>query len=507
VNALSRTIIFLAATTALTASAATSDLWGANGELWNPRSRLPDFSYAGYHNGEAPLPTVPAGVSIKTFGAKGDGTTDDTAAFKKAIAQAKGAIEVPAGRYLITDILEIKRSGVVLRGAGPDKTILYFPTPLHKIRPVMSATTEGKPTSDYSWAGGFIWFKGSFGDRPLTAVSGEALRGDTSLHVAKSSSLHVGQQVRILVTDNASNTLAAELYSGDPGNTGKLLRTTHASLVCHVLKISGNEIQFDRPLRFNIKQEWKPRIVSFEPTVTESAVENLCFEFPNTPYAGHFNELGYNAAAFSDVCNCWARNLRITNSDSGIFTRSEFCTVQGVVFESARKPVDGSTGHHGFNFEGEDNLFTDFDFRTEFIHDVTVDHCAAGNVIAHGKGVDLCFDHHKRTCYENLFTDIDAGLGTHLWRCGGGADLGKNCGARGTFWNIRAAKPQHFPPASFGPPSMNFVAVESALPSEKNPTGKWGETIAPNQIEPQDLHAAQLAHRLNLRSGVSEDRR
>jgi hypothetical protein len=29
--------------------AATSALWGTNGELWRATSRLPDFSFAGYH--------------------------------------------------------------------------------------------------------------------------------------------------------------------------------------------------------------------------------------------------------------------------------------------------------------------------------------------------------------------------------------------------------------------------------------------------------------------------
>ena len=479
------------------AHAETSDLWGANGERWTPQSRLPDFSYAGYHCGEAPFPNVAAGISVKTFGAKGDGVADDTAAFQKAIRHAKGAIEIPAGRYLITDILEIKRSGVVLRGAGSDKTILYFPKPLQSIRPLMSATTEGKPTSEYSWAGGMIWLKGSFGERTLANISGKAVRGDKSVEVNSAMNLRVGQRVEILLNDNDKNTLADELYSGDSGNTSKLEASTRASLTCRILKISGNKILFDRPLRFDIKAEWNPRVVSFEPTVSECGIENLCFEFPNTPYPGHFNEQGFNAAAFTGVADCWARNLRITNADSGIFSKAQFCTFQGIVYETARKPdATGSTGHHGFDFEGQDNLFTDFDFRCQFIHDITVDHCAAGNVSAHGRGVDLCFDHHKRTCYENLFTDIDAGAGTHLWRCGGGADLGKNCGARGTFWNIRAAKAQNYPPVNFGPPSMNFVAVQTSKPSEKNATGRWFEAIAPNKIEPQDIHAAQLSRRL-----------
>src|SRR5262249_27613506 len=142
VNAFQRFVGLTGIFLCLTANAETSDLWGASGERWTPQSRLPDFSYAGYHCGEAPLPNVPPGVSVKTFGAKGDGVADDTAAFLKAIKEAKSAIEIPPGRYVITEILDIKRSGVVLRGAGPDKSILFFPKPLQAIRPLMSATTE-----------------------------------------------------------------------------------------------------------------------------------------------------------------------------------------------------------------------------------------------------------------------------------------------------------------------------------------------------------------------------
>ena len=78
------TFVLLAALT-LPVTAQTSELWGVNGERWDPRSRLPDFSFAGYHSGEAPIPNVPRGVSVKEFGAKGDGQTDDTAAFLKAL--------------------------------------------------------------------------------------------------------------------------------------------------------------------------------------------------------------------------------------------------------------------------------------------------------------------------------------------------------------------------------------------------------------------------------------
>lgn len=498
-RAMSRLFLIFAFGIAISTRAEVSELWGKAGELWNAGGRLPDFSYAGYHCGEKPLPEVAHGVSVMSFGAKGDGVTDDTSAFLKALATVtNGAIEIPAGRYILSDILEIKHSGVVLRGAGADKTILYFTKPLQEIRPFWSATTTGKKTSQYSWAGGLVWFKGSFGSRALADVTAEAIRGDKALQVSTVKDLQVGQRVEISVRDNPDNSLAVELYSGDAGDTANLHGSTRTAIVVTITKIDGNKIEFDRPLRFAVKLQWHPQIRSFTPTVTESGVENLCFEFPNVPYAGHFSELGYNAIAFSGVSDCWARNLVVSNSDSGIFCVGRFCTIQNVVFDGARAEDAKShcAGHHGFDFTGEDCLLANFDFRVKFIHDLSVEHCAAGNVFANGRGVDLSFDHHVCSPYENLYTDINAGAGTRLWFCGGGAALGKHAGARETFWNIRAARSQVLPPADFGPPSMNFVALPTDLPSQKNPTNRWLEAISPAKIVPQDLHAEQLAVRL-----------
>ncbi len=57
-----------------------SVLWGRNGETWTPQSRLPDFSFAGYHFGEDPLPRPDVVSNVRNFGAQGDGKHDDTPA-------------------------------------------------------------------------------------------------------------------------------------------------------------------------------------------------------------------------------------------------------------------------------------------------------------------------------------------------------------------------------------------------------------------------------------------
>lgn len=83
---------------------------------------------AGYASGEKPIPWVSQSVDVKSFGAKGDGRTDDTWAITKAIDAARqgSAVFFPAGKYVITKRIDIRKQ-VVLRGAGRDATTLYFP--------------------------------------------------------------------------------------------------------------------------------------------------------------------------------------------------------------------------------------------------------------------------------------------------------------------------------------------------------------------------------------------
>jgi hypothetical protein len=197
--------------------------------------------------------------------------------------------------------------------------------------------------------------------------------------------------------------------------------------------------------------------------------------------------------------------VRISNSDSGVYLRSIFCTVDGLVLDSTRVPKGGATGHHGISY-GVDCLVRNFDFQTHFIHDITLSYLNAGNVTKNGKGINLSLDHHKKAPYENLFCNIDVGKGNEIWRCGGGRSLGKHCGARGTFWCIRAQQDINWPRGSFGPDSMNLVGVRTSAASTTDRNGRWFEAIPPAELHPQDLHAAQLARRLRTTSLPGTDR-
>lgn len=481
--------------------AGKSPLWGWFGENWLPSGRLPDFSYAGYRNGDRPIPDYPVRATVTEFGARGDDDVDDTAAFQAALAKTEaGAIAVPPGRYILSGILRITRSGVVLRGAGTGKTTLFFSKPLEDIEPNSGATTSGRVTSNYSWSGGLITIQGKLQSDVLTPITSGVLRGTRELTVENASRLKVGQTVEVFQTDTADNTLAKHLYMDDAGDISQLKGKTRTSLVTRITAIEGNQVKIQRWLRCDLRPEWKPVLRAFEPTVHDSGVEDLTMEFPVTPYEGHFTERGFNPLAFNGVAHCWGRRLKFINPDSGPMVSGAFNTVSDVVSESVRPPdTGGQQGHHGIYMSGMgDHLFTRFDLRMRFVHDISVSQCA-GVVVSEGRGEDLCFDHHKRAPYEILFTDIDIGKGTRPWKSGGGAGLGKHAAARVTFWNVRGAGPLPEPPKNFAAWSMTTVGVDFGAPSETDPWGRWREVQAGADILPLNIHTAQVVRRVENR--------
>jgi len=480
-----------------------SQLWGENGQAWDRAGRLPDFSYAGYRRGRD-LPE-PRGVqvSVEDFGARGDDDKDDTEAFQKAVKQAAGkVIGVPPGRYIITDKITIRNSNTILRGDGPDQSVLFFPTPLEKIDPRPGATTSGRPTSNYSWSGGFVRIIGDFDNRPLARIVEPAERGSTELIVDNTDKLKPGDLLRLVLRDDEDLTLVKHLYDHDTGPIDNLDRDTlRYTVKVAAVDADAGRVTIDRPLLCDVRTEWSPHLSRAASDVQESAIEGLAFEFPVTDYKGHFTELGYNAIDLDDVSNCWVRDVEIRHADSAIYLSGHHNTLAGIVCLSDRQRDSDrhATGHHGVTFTGSDHLLENFDFRTHYIHDFTVTSFTCGNVFSRGKATNLSMDHHRKAPFANLFTDIDAGLGAQLFRCGGGGGLGKHSASWTTVWNIRTQQPVCWPKPGFGPDRMNIIGLYCDEKPVRDPEGKWFEPLAPDQtLEPANLYEAQRARRLNI---------
>lgn len=64
----------------------------------------------------------------RDFHATGDGQTDDSAALLKAVESIKnGVLFIPKGTYVISKRIDISKGNLILRGDGPNKTILLIP--------------------------------------------------------------------------------------------------------------------------------------------------------------------------------------------------------------------------------------------------------------------------------------------------------------------------------------------------------------------------------------------
>ena len=163
-----------------------SSLWGIAGEKWRPEGRLPDFSYAGYHAGEAKIPTRPVTWDLKRdFHAAGDGRTDDTSALLKAIESIKsGVLFIPKGTYVISKRIDISKGNLILRGAGPNKTILFFPNSLEAL---FGNKAKGTEQSQWAFRPGLINFNGRDPITPetrLASVMAAAKRGSRTLTIS-----------------------------------------------------------------------------------------------------------------------------------------------------------------------------------------------------------------------------------------------------------------------------------------------------------------------------------
>ena len=475
-------------------SASTSTHYGAAGERWTPGGPLLDYGYAGYRTGTEPVPTV-AGpiVDVTAYGARADDDVDDTAAFQAALAAVSaGVVSIPAGRFVLTQRLEIRRSRIVVRGAGRDRTVIAIPVSLGS---VYGLTFNAAGQSSWSFSGGFLTVQGSIGGGLLASVTEPASRGDRTLRVSTTAGITRGQWVRLLQTDSGGSLLRAFHGGQHAGDVSEDIGREAFRFLSRVADVGNGTVTLERPIPLEVRTAWTPQLRALTSSVNEVGIEGLSIEFAGTRYPGHFKEEGYNAIHLNGVTDSWVRDVAVRNADYGInVTGSFFVTVSDVVLDTT---VDRGSrvGHHGLNVGGGgDQLFTRFDVRQRFVHDLTVENYALGTVFSDGRGLDLNLDHHGRAPYGTLWTRLDLGEGARPFDSGGSSIRMPHSGAWTAYWNVTSARDLPLPPSDFGP-FLTFVGLRGST-SSRTPPGDWTvETIAPASLCPSDLHRAMLAAR------------
>ena len=414
-------------------------------------------------------------------------------ALKTAIQKSPegGALYLPPGRFKITEMININKS-VILRGAGPSKTTLFFP---FSLADVYGNTPDG--TTGYSqWAfrPGFLNFLGSDPIGPdtiLAHVTKTAFKGQHDVTLGgwvRGSAPTVGSWVRLVQSDpnpdesprshavvgtgTTPNSLIQHLYGGwdvmshdalPHVYAGELQGTQHAAqILARVVRVQGTALTLDRGLPFDVRSEWHPEVHMIQASLKDAGVEDLTIEFAEAPYEGHFSEAGYNALYFSAAHDCWVKNIDIVNADYAIgLNGTHFCTLEGInMYDSS--PRDG--GHHGIDISyGADNLVANFSVGKEFLHDLSIEWFTHGNVICDGSGVDLNLDHHRGAPFGNLFSNLYLGKGTRPFASSGAYGRGAHAAAHNTYWNLLSENCWSRPSSDFGH-SLNFAGAQSAVP-------------------------------------------
>lgn len=390
---------------------------------------LHDFSYAGYHSGLKEIPHITENildVTLPPYYADNKGGKDVTSILQQAIndagKQGGGVVYLPAGEYVISVTgrhgLVVEHDGVVIRGAGKDKTYIKN----------VSGEMRGKTAIYFGKASGH-WFRPT--SDPVKLAT-DVLLPSTLVRVEDASKLQVGDKV-VLYAD-CTREFIEELHAGNIWNT----RMTGPTFCRTILSIDRqkNLVGIDVPTRYPLKMRDNARLYAIGKQLEECGIEELTIGNVQSFAPGHvYNEdeyqdkgtMGYDVHAshfivFQYAMNCWARNINSYRpaentddvhilSNALRLTESQYITVAGCRFGFSQYEGGGGNGYM-FTLEGNDCLLVDcyaehsrhnYDFKRM---------CSNGNVIHNCTGKDgrYASDFHMHLSMSNLIdcTAMDA---------------------------------------------------------------------------------------------------
>ena len=454
---------------------------------------LPDYSYAGYGFGLAPIP-ADAGtiVDVADHGAIPDDGLDDTKAVLRALAAAnavkgKVTLRFPKGRTQITEVLRITRSDIVLDGAGdgPGGSELWFPRPLKLIDQshdydelrdylVREKKQQVEPEhnidylfTEYSWAGGMILvapeksrpvsYDGTKDVRDPVLATGVAGKQFTrTLTVDNAARLKAGDVVQLqwFSVDGPKSWILKSLY----GDTDLPIGSHHWTSpnrpvvvqATRVAAVRGKTITLGDPLLHDIRAD-QPAVVADWKHLTNVGIQNLRLQFPDAPSFGHHLEQGYNGIYMTGVFDGWVKKLTIDSSDSAILTdNAASLTIADISTTGTRR------AHYSVHVGAVHNvLVKDLKVANPVIHPVSINTRSTRSVFLRPVvDKDAIIDQHSGSNHQNLFDQVEMhidptrgkdGWQYQLW-VGGGAPYWKpGHGLYNTLWNAKLVMPESVP--------------------------------------------------------------
>ncbi len=278
---------------------------------------------------------------------------DDTKAIQAALNSCppNQVVQLGPGTFKIYgDGLAITRSNVVLRGSGPDKTLL-------------EKHGEGMPVIIV----GLRWFKYS---SPVNLVA-DAPKGARTVTLASNPGYTVGEIVLLnqLSDDKRSDFIppVRKVYWGEHAPAGSEVRGWFAEdnrpigQALEIASVQGNTLTFTTPLHLGYEKALEAHLVRISdapngapvPAVKYSGIEDLAVA------NGDGGDGGGNIHFFA-VAYSWVKNVESSGSigHSCNLEGTFRCEVRDSYFHSTRDPNPGGAGYGiGLNRYASDNLY------------------------------------------------------------------------------------------------------------------------------------------------------
>ena len=320
---------------------------------------LPDFSYAGYKNGEIAIPSPKYKIfDVTKFGAIPNDGISDKAAIEKAIRAAEingsGIVFFPSGQFLINEVsdnlstIRLKGSRIIFRGSGSGDggTELFMKNKL-----VAEDTAN-------MWTG-FPMFE--FGEYKITKEVGKLSKnvkeGDTQIEFERLHSINPGQWVVLSLNTYDTNLIKQEIGNHPIDQRWTTMLKDEGVIVkmyYQVKKVQGRQIELLTPIGFDIDKKHPWKILKYNP-LEEIGVENVAFRGTFThPFIHHrswVDDSGWNMFHFNGVVNSWMKDCRFTDVSIGVMVKN---SAQVSVLDSK---VTGNGTHEAIQSNRSTNVF------------------------------------------------------------------------------------------------------------------------------------------------------
>ncbi len=270
---------------------------------------LHDFSYAGYKNGEAPLPAPSVGTvfDVTLYGADATGASDATTAIQSAIdaAQAAGGgmVRFPAGLYRCDGTLLVTHSNVVLQGVGSEQSRIYF--------------TQWNGMADRA----HLTFRGSVTQGAEVPLAADGQNGASFVEVADSSGLTPGDDIAVgwvitpdfVAEHNMTGTWQVSVNQWRPMFRRKVAAVDGS--------VTPHRVTLDVPLRYPAKLRDSASIRRETGYISECGISDLGLSNA-VAYLDAWNLEREHLLLFESVKDCWALRLKSFASPLAADTRA-----------------------------------------------------------------------------------------------------------------------------------------------------------------------------------------